>query len=111
MSGIAAAGEEGGRVWPYPPQPKLWFFVMHNWDVFANLATTDPWWQLGSMKHDPLSAILDRFEHDRIPALQMNTADTLRTLARRYGDPNSQTVVNDIEQYWFETYCEETHGG
>ena len=111
VSRIADAGDECGTAWPYPPQPKLWFFVMHNWDVFANLATTDPWWQLGSMKHDPLSAILDRFEHDRIPALQMNTADTLRTLARRYGDPNSQTVVNDIEQYWFETYCEETHGG
>ena len=111
VSRIADAGDECGTAWPYPPQPQLWFFVMDNWDVFANLATTDPWWKLGNLKHEPLSTIFDRFEHDRIPALQMNTPRTLRMLAQRYGNPNSQVVVNDIEQFWFERYCEETYDG
>ena len=108
---IAGAGEDCGPPWPYPPQPKLWFLVMPSWDVFTNMATTDPGWKLGNMKQEPLSEIVARFEHDRIPALQMNTPDTLRMLAKKHGDPNSDTVVNDIERYWFERYCEETYGG
>ena len=107
VSAIMSDAGDLGPPWPFPPNPKLWFFVTCDWDVYANMATTDPWWRLGSMRKEPLSAIMGRFEHDGIPALKMNTPDTLRTLARRYGDPSSEIVVNDIQQYWFERHCKE----
>ena len=110
LSRIMSAGDSLDAPWPFPPQPKLWFSVTHNWDVYTNMATTDPWWRLGNMRREPLAAIVDRFGRDGIRALAMNTPDTLRMLARRYGHADSQIVVNDIEQYWFERFLAETRG-
>lgn len=98
-----------GSPYPFPPEPKLWFFVASNWDVFSNTGTTDPWWRLGNLRRDPIDVVFDNLESDGILPLRLNRPDTLRGLARRYGDPNSQLVVNGIEQYWHEKRCEETH--
>jgi hypothetical protein len=89
------------------PQPMLWFCVSSEWDVYPNMGCGAPWWRLGNLKKEPVAAVFDRFENDCIEPLRLNTADTLRYLAKRYGDPKSTRVVNDIERHWMERYCEE----
>ena len=111
ISRILRDPEEFGPPYRYPPEPKLWLFIAGNWDVFSNMGTTDPWWKLGNLKEDPIEIIFDTLENDRILPLKLNRADTLQELAQRYGDTESPRVVNSIEQYWFEKYCEETYRG
>jgi len=107
---IADDAEAVGPPYPYP-SPKLWFLVAGNWDVFSNMGTTDPWWGLGNLKREPVQAILESFENDRILPLKVNRAEMLQELARRYGDPHSRRVVNDIQQHWCERYCQDAFAG
>ena len=83
----------------------MWFFIAGNWDVYSNIGCTTPCWKLGNLKTDPLRVIFDNFESDRIPPLRLNNVEGLLMLARRYGDPNSQLVVNGMEQHWCERCC------
>jgi hypothetical protein len=87
------------------PQPKLWFLVQGNWDVFPNMGTYTASWKLGNLKVDPVAEIIARFEHDNIPALRANATISVADLARRYGDPNSQLVDIGFAEHWLERCC------
>jgi len=103
---------ESGLAPAYPyPSPMLYFFIISNWDVYSNMGTLQPWWKLGNLKKDSVQTIFDNFESDRIPALRANYSVTIRKLAQRYGDPNSQAVVNSVEAKWLADYCEEVLRG
>jgi MoaA/NifB/PqqE/SkfB family radical SAM enzyme len=84
---------------------KLWFEIMSTWDVFANTGNTEPWWRLGNLKKDSISAIFEGYETDRPLGYRFNRPEVLPELAPRYGDPKSQRVVNTIEAYWLDSYC------
>lgn len=94
---------------PYSYPPNLCFEVAANWDVFTNMGNGGsyaPCWTLGNLKRDPLSVIMSNFEEDRIIPLQLNRPEILQEAARRYGNSARQDVVNDIEESWYERYCE-----
>ena len=92
------------------PRPLLWFSVADDWDVFSNMGTGGPWWRLGNLKTDGIGVIFDNFEQDKILALRENLPSTLRMAAKRYGNPKSQRVVNDISAHWCERHWREVYG-
>jgi MoaA/NifB/PqqE/SkfB family radical SAM enzyme len=89
---------------PYS-QPMLWLSVENNWDVYSNRGDYSPWWKLGNLKKDSVSAIFESYETDGPLGYRFNRPEVLPELARRYGDPKSQRVVNTIEAYWLDSYC------
>ena len=100
------------RPFPWPLEAGMpWFVITGNWDVFTNLGTNEPWWRLGNLNRDSLSTIIGRFEQDEIPALKLNTTETLRQLALERRRDADDTVVSSIERYWFECFCEREYGG
>ena len=97
IASLISEEKEPSPVYALPD--RLWLLIMANWDVFTNIGTLEPWWKLGNLKKDSMQTIFDNFESDRIPALRANYSVTIRKLAQRYGDPNSQLVFNGPEGY------------
>jgi len=107
LSRILSGAEPAKPPYSYPE--KLWFIVAANWDVYTNMGNQGsgaPCWILGNLKRDSLSNIIANFEEDRILPLRLNRPKVLREAARRYGNPHSRDIVNEIEGYWYERYCE-----
>jgi len=88
-------------------QPMLWFSVENNWDVYSNSGNYGPWWRLGNLKSDSIATIFENYEQDKTYGLGHNRPDIMPELVRRYGNPESQKVVAEIEEYWYNSYCEE----
>jgi len=105
------AHPDSGRVPVDYKPPKLWFEVDGNRDVYANTGNSEPWWRLGNLRDDPVERIFDNYENDHPLGWQLNRPVTLVQLARRYGDPASDRVVNAIEVYWLESVCAEQWTG
>jgi hypothetical protein len=74
----------------------LWFLVCHNWEVFANVGTLEPWWRLGNLKVDPVASIIRTFEDARALGLHVQFHEPRAELAARYGDPQGQRVYSTI---------------
>lgn len=83
-----------GQTGPSPADlpPETWFHIRSNWDVFPNTSSTDPWNCLGNLKRDPVETIVDRFERDGVPGLEVQFHMPPAELAVRYGDPEGQRV-------------------
>jgi len=100
-----AEGLDDMRYQPGSDASGLWFLVMSTWDVFTNLGSTKPWWKVGNLKKEGVAGIVDRLENDRVPAFRTTTTVPLQARARRFGNPASRRVVNEIEAFWLERWC------
>lgn len=96
-----------GLTTPFKPVQPLVFFVLSNWDVYSNQGTLQPWWKLGNMKIDTVENIIGNYENNLPPGMQTNLALSARDLARRYGNPDSRMIVNDVQCYWLEKHCKQ----
>ncbi len=101
-----------GNIYEYPSSPAgLWFLVDGDFNVYPNMGGhCVPWWRLGNLKANGVGAIFNAFENDRIMPLKINRPEMLVELARHYGDPASRRLVNGVQEYWGEVYCEQTLG-
>ena len=86
---------------------KRWFFVQPNYDVYSNIGTLEPWWRLGNLRTDPIGLIFDNFENDRPLGYRINRDVPQKKLALRFGNPDSQAVVNGVEGKWLAEWCED----
>jgi|WetSurMetagenome_2_1015567.scaffolds.fasta_scaffold22063_2 hypothetical protein len=76
---------------------RLWFFVTNNWDVFSNVGTLELWWKLGNLKKDSVEAILQRFERDEAPGLDVLYHYPQSKLAEKYGNPQGRKIYSGKE--------------
>lgn len=93
----------------YSYPEKLCFYVMRNWDVFSNMSTLEPWWNLGNLKTDSLQSIVDNFEHSRVFGLKTIFTVPVKKLAKRFGSRNSLHIYNskeDLETLYIGRYCD-----
>jgi MoaA/NifB/PqqE/SkfB family radical SAM enzyme len=87
----------------------FWFFVMNNWDVYSNIGTLEPWWRLGNLKEDTVAIIMQRFEHDEIPGLDILYRYPPEKLADEYGDPEGRKIYSgktDLLSLYHAKHCE-----
>jgi hypothetical protein len=75
----------------------LWFFVGSNWDVFPDVGTLEPWYNLGNLQRSSFESIIRRFEEDSVLGLHVQFHASPVTLAERYGDPKGQKVYSSKE--------------
>jgi hypothetical protein len=73
----------------------FWFFVTNTWDVYSNVGTLEPWWRLGNLKVDSVQTIMQRFERDNIPGLNVLLHFPQSELARLYGNPDGSKIYSD----------------
>jgi hypothetical protein len=88
---------------------RFWFFVTNNWDVFSNAGTLEPWWKLGNMKETPVETIIDRFERDKAPGLDVLLHYPQSRLAEAYGDPRGLKIYSgraDLLDLYRARHCE-----
>jgi MoaA/NifB/PqqE/SkfB family radical SAM enzyme len=88
---------------------QFWFFVTNNWDVYSNVGTLEPWWRLGNLKTDSVQTIIQRFERDEIPGLQVLLHFPGSELVKLYGNPTGNKIYSgkvDILSLYQAQYCE-----
>lgn len=88
-------------------QPVL--YVDGQFDVFPNLGTVAPQWQLGNLKTDGAATILRRLAGDESPAQRVRATVPVCELTKAYGDPGSRRLFGrgDYIDYLVNRYCEE----
>jgi len=78
---------------PYSYMPdRLAFMVNSDLDVYSNIAEPMPWWRLGNLGIDGISAIMRRFENDELPGMQANFHIPVSELAKMYGEKGSRKI-------------------
>jgi len=90
----------------------LCFYIKNNWDVFSNMGTLEPWWELGNLRTDSLQSIFDNFESNRVLGLETIFTVSVKELAKRFGNPKSRLVYNnkdDLESLFVGRYCEQVY--
>ncbi len=106
---ILAGEDEFPYVYPQPEMP--WLLVTSRWEVFPiNMGTTDPWWGLGSLRADPVGAVLERFEGNQTLGLRTIYGLSPKRLVRQYGDARSRRVYDgrsDLLCLYLARYCRE----
>ena len=110
LDALWGQGERGQvpRPFAYAMPSRLVFYVLPDGSVHTNIGTLEPWWKLGDLGADGVTAILARLE--RAEPLGLDTiycADPL-ALARRYGDPQGQRIydsLNDLLGVYVGRHC------
>ncbi|MFP4381335.1 MAG: hypothetical protein ACLFUS_12610 [Candidatus Sumerlaeia bacterium] len=91
----------------------LHFFVLPNFDIYTNIGTLEPWWQLGNLEEQDVGELVAIVEGDGIPALRKRANLSKSFLAKRHGDAQGQKVYSckeDLLSLYLARECEAEFG-
>ncbi|NLE09328.1 MAG: hypothetical protein GX631_08765, partial [Dehalococcoidales bacterium] len=78
------------------------FSIDGNFDVYPNCGEITSWWYLGNLKRDGINPVVDNFLNRNTPGLRMNYETPVSYFARKYGNPESDTLwaKSDLVHKW-----------
>jgi hypothetical protein len=88
---------------------QFWFLIKNNWDVYSNVGTLEPWWRLGNLKTDSVQTIIQRFERDEIPGLDVLLHFPKSELVKQYANPDGSKIYSgsvDLLSLYQSKHCE-----
>lgn len=97
---------------PYVPRSadQITLYITSDLNVYYNFTSPSPAWKIGNIEEDGVDRIVARMVEEDIPAMRLAKKTTLKDLACRYGDENSDKafLLDDYKMYLLNSYLDES---